>query len=59
MPHPDVFWAYPFLEVKDWIIRDTKKPPITVAECSKILDVQCIWGRVFVSLEKTFVFKYL
>ena len=20
VPHPDVFWAYPFLEVKDWIV---------------------------------------
>ena len=20
VPHPDVFWAYHFLEVKDWIV---------------------------------------
>ena len=29
-----------------------------VAECLKIFDVQCIWGTIFVSFEKTFVFKY-
>ena len=29
-----------------------------VAECPKIFDVQCIWGRILVSLEKIFVFKY-
>ena len=29
-----------------------------VAECPKIFDGQCIWGMIFVSLEKTFVFKY-
>ena len=38
---------------------DTQKPQIVVAECPKIFDVQCIWGRIFVSLEKIFVFKYL
>ena len=31
---------------------------MVVAECTKIVDVQCIWGRIFVSLEKIFVFKY-
>ena len=31
---------------------------MVVAECPKILDVQCIWGGIFVSLEKIFVFKY-
>ena len=30
-----------------------------VAEEAKTFDVQCIWGRIFVSLEKIFVFKYL
>ena len=30
-----------------------------VAECPKIFDVQCIWGRIFVSLEKIFVFQVL
>ena len=20
VPHPDIFWAYSFLEVKDWIV---------------------------------------
>ena len=29
-----------------------------VAECPKIFHVQCICGRIFVSLEKIFVFKY-
>ena len=32
---------------------------MTVAECPKIFDVQCIWGKIFVSLGKAFVFKYL
>ena len=32
---------------------------MTVAERPKIFDVQCIWLRIFVSLEKIFVFKYL
>ena len=34
------------------------KPPIVVTEGPKIFDVQYIWGRIFVSLEKIFVFKY-
>ena len=29
-----------------------------VAEGPKIFDVQCIWGKIFVSLEKNFVFKH-
>ena len=35
-----------------------QKPPMVVAECPNIFDVQFIWGRVFVSLENIFVFKY-
>ena len=31
---------------------------MVVAEGPKIVDVQCIWGRAFVSFEKIFVFKY-
>ena len=31
---------------------------MVVAGCPKILDAQCIWGRIFLSLEKIFVFKY-
>ena len=30
---------------------------MVVAECPKIFDVECIWGRIFVSLENIFVFK--
>ena len=30
-----------------------------VAECPKIIDVQCCWGKIFESLEKIFIFKYL
>ena len=30
---------------------------MVIAECLKIFDVQCIWGRIFASLEKIFVFK--
>ena len=29
-----------------------------VAECPNIFDVQCICGKIFVSLEKIFSFKY-
>ena len=31
---------------------------MVVAEGPKIFDVHCIWGKIFVSLEKIFVFKY-
>ena len=31
---------------------------MVVADGPKIFDVQCIWGRIIVSLEKIFVFKY-
>ena len=31
---------------------------MVVAECPKVFDVHCIWGRIVVSLEKIFVFKY-
>ena len=47
-----------FLKLRIGEFSDTQKPPMVVAECSKIFDVQCIWGRIFVSLEKIFVFKY-
>ena len=29
-----------------------------VAKCPKIFDVQCIWGKIFVSAEKIFGLKY-
>ena len=32
---------------------------MVVPEGPKIFDVPYIWGRIFVSLEKVFVFKYL
>ena len=35
----------------------TQKRPIVVAKCSKIFDVQCIWGGIFVSPEKISIFK--
>ena len=56
VPHSDVFWTYRFLE---GYFSDTQKPPMVVAECPKIFDVQCIRGRIFVSLENIFVYKYL
>ena len=55
MPHADFFWAYRFLKVK---LSDTQKLTMVAAECSKIFDVQCMGGRIFVSLEKIFVFNY-
>ena len=29
---------------------------MVLAECPKMFDVQCIWGRIFVSLENDFCF---
>ena len=55
MPHPDFIWAYRFLKVK---LSDNRKLTMVVAECSKILDVQCMGGGIFVSLENIFVFNY-
>ena len=55
VPYTDAFWTYLFLEVKDWIVYWYQKNP---NDCPKIFDVQCIWGRIFVSLENIFVFKY-
>ena len=56
MPHPDVFGAHRFLEVKDWIVKWYLKTSMVVAGGPKIFNVQCIWGRIFVSLEKVFCF---
>ena len=55
VPHPEFIWAYRFLKVK---LSDTPKLTMVAAECSKIFDVQCMGGRIFVSLEKIFVFNY-
>ena len=37
----------------------SQKPAMVIAESPKIFDVQCIWGRIFVSQENLFVCKYL
>ena len=58
VPRPDVFEHTFFLKLRIGQFSDTKKPSMIVVECRKIFDVQCIWGRIFVSLEKIFVFKY-
>ena len=55
VPQPEFIWAYRFLKVK---LSDTRKLTMVAAECSKIFDVQCMGGRIFVSLEKIFVFNY-
>ena len=39
-------------------MSDTPNPPVIVAEFQKLFDIQCIWGRIFVSLENAFIFKY-
>ena len=31
---------------------------MVVAERPKMFNIQCIWGRIFVSIVKIFVFKY-
>ena len=48
-----------FLKLRIGQFSDTQNPLMVVAESPKIFDVQDIWGRVFVCLEKIFVFKYL
>ena len=48
-----------FLKLKIGYFSDTQKNLMVVAEFPKIFDVQCIWGRIFVSLERILVFKYL
>ena len=46
-----------FLKLKiGLVISNTRS--MVVAEGLKLFHVQCIWGRVFVSLGKIFVFKY-
>ena len=47
-----------FLKLRIGYFSDTPKLPIIVAECPNIFDVQCIWERIFESLENIFVFKY-
>ena len=60
VPHPNVFGHTVFLKLRIGWFSDTQKSLVVVAECPKLFDVQCIWGRIFVSLEKIFVFiKYL
>ena len=46
-----------FLKLTIGQFSDTQNPPIVVAECPKMFDIQCIWGRIFESLENIFVFK--
>ena len=53
-----IFGHTVFLKLRIGWFSDTQKPPVVVAECQKILDIQYIWGRVFVSIAKIFVFKY-
>ena len=53
------FWHTVFLKLSIGQFSDTQNPPVVVAEeCPKIFDIQCAWGRIFVSLEKIFVCKY-
>ena len=51
-----VFGHTVFLKLRIGQFSDTPKPPIIVAECSKISDFQWIQGRIFESLENFFVF---
>ena len=53
------FWHTVFLKLSIGQFSDTQNPPVVVPEeCPKIFDIQCAWGRIFVSLEKIFVCKY-
>ena len=47
-----------FLKLRIGQFSDTQKPSVAAAECPKIFDIKCIWGKIFVSLAKIFVFKY-
>ena len=47
-----------FFKLRVGQFSDAKKPPMVVAEFPKLFDVQCIWGRIFASLQNVFVFKY-
>ena len=38
-----------FLKLRIGQFSDTQKPPWVAGECPKKFDVQCIWGRIFVS----------
>ena len=58
VPHPDIFWAYHFLEVKDWIVQRYPKPPNGCNWGTKNIWCWMHWARIFMSLEKIFVFKY-
>ena len=44
-----------FLKLSIGQFSDTQNPPVIVAECPKIFDVQCLWGRIS-SLLKRFLF---
>ena len=47
-----------FFKLRVGQFSDAQKPPMVVAEFPKLFDVQCIWGRIFASLQNVFVFKY-
>ena len=46
------FWHTVFLKLRTGKFSDTQNSPMAVAEGPKVFDVQCIWGSLFVSLEK-------
>ena len=46
-----------FLKLRIGQFSDTPNLPKVVAAGPKIFHVQCIWGRIFVSIEKIYVFR--
>ena len=59
VPHLDVFWAYRFLEVKDWIVWWYSNPPSSCCSCVfKIIWCSMHLGKDMCASCKFFVLKY-
>ena len=58
VPHPGFFGHTVFLKLRIGYFSDTQKLPMVVTEAPNIFNVQCIWGKIFVSLKKILVFNF-
>ena len=57
VPHPDVFWAYRFLEVQYWIVQWYPKPPNGCSWVSKIIWCSMHLGKDICVSWKCFCFE--